>query len=343
VETDPARLLPPGDPAIANAAEVQRRAGLSGELDLVLTGPDVTQPDEVGWLTRQTVNLVSGSGGDLRPVQSLPEFLAGFNDNSLPDRKQTALILQRIPSYFSGAVVSPDHHTALSILGITRLTSVERDSGLVDRVASVAPPPAADRTYPAGLAVVAASALEQLQRDQVPLTALTLLVVAVILAAAYRRPVPVLLVLLPTVAAGGAGIALLLVNGSQSNPMTVLLGGVVIAFATEFSVLWLGRYRSELASGQPPAAAARIAGARISPAILASALALIAGFATLGLSPVPAVQEFGAWSAIDLALATAAVLILLPTLARSWLTAPRRAPRSAAAQPQPVGEPLPHS
>jgi len=108
-------------------------------------------------------------------------------------------------------------------------------------------------------------------------------------------------------------------------------------------VLWLGRYRLELAAGSTPDAAARIAGARISPAILASALALIAGFAVLGLSPVPAVQEFGTWSAIDLALAAVAVLVLLPALARSWLTGLKRAPRVAASQPQQVGEPLPHS
>ena len=343
VETDPVRLMPAGDPALASAAEVQRKVGLTGEMDLVLTGPDVTQPDAVLWLTRQTVALSSGSGGDLRPVQSLPEFLAGFNDNTLPDAKATALILQRIPAYFSGAVVSRDHHTALSILGLTHLTSVERDRVLVDQVSAVAPPPSGDRSFPAGLAVVAVSALTQVQQDQVPLTALTLLVVALVLGAAYRRPVPVLLVLLPTVAAGGAGTALLLLERAQSNPMTVLLGGVVIAFATEFGVLWLGRYRLELAAGSTPDAAARIAGARISPAILASALALIAGFAVLGLSPVPAVQEFGTWSAIDLALAAVAVLVLLPALARSWLTGLKRAPRVAASQPQQVGEPLPHS
>ena len=47
-------------------------------------------------------------------------------------------------------------------------------------------------------------------------------------------------------------------------------------------------------------------------------LALVAGFAVLALSPVPTVRDFGIWSAFDLLLATAAVLVLLPPLARRW-------------------------
>ena len=39
---------------------------------------------------------------------------------------------------------------------------------------------------------------------------------------------------------------------------------------------------------------------------------MIAGFAVLGLSPVPTVRDFGIWSAFDLLLATGAVLALLP-------------------------------
>jgi hypothetical protein len=67
------------------------------------------------------------------------------------------------------------------------------------------------------------------------------------------------------------------------------------------------------------ATAAEIASSRVGPAILASALALIAGFAALGLSPVPTVRDFGLWCALDLALATLAMLTLMPPMVRTWL------------------------
>ena len=94
---------------------------------------------------------------------------------------------------------------------------------------------------------------------------------------------------------------------------------MVIAFATEFAVLWLARYRAERSGGAAAEAAAAVASRQVGPAIAASAAALVAGFATLAVSPVPMVRDFGLWCAGDLALATAAVLVVLPPAARAWL------------------------
>lgn len=93
----------------------------------------------------------------------------------------------------------------------------------------------------------------------------------------------------------------------------------MIAFATEFGVLWIARYRSERADGADQRVAAQTASERVGPAIVASALALVACFAILGLSPVPTVRDFGLWCAFDMALATIAVLVVMPPLVRAWL------------------------
>jgi len=171
--------------------------------------------------------------------------------------------------------------------------------------------------------VVADQALIQLQADQLKLTVLAIILILVVLLGGYRRPLPAILAVLPTVVAAGAATALLFLSGTafdhRSSPITILLGGVVVAFATEFGVLRLGRYRSERSLGVAPVAAAERASSRVRPAILASALALVAGFAVLGLSPVPTVRDFGLWCAFDMALATIAVLVLMPPLVRTWL------------------------
>lgn len=323
VETDPAQLMPAGDPAVAQAQAILREVGIAGELDLVIKGGDTTNRAPLQWLLDRTSDTTSASSGDLKALQSLPAFLSGFNRGTLPDASRTDLIFQRIPNYFSDAVVSRDHTLALSIFGLTRVTSVERDGTLVDQVRSLPAPPAGYRAYPAGLAVVASAALDQLRSDQVRLTLLALLLVLLVLTIAYRNPVLVALAVVPTAVAAGAatGLLALVTAGlaTRSSPITVLLGGVVVAFATEFSVLWLARYRVERAAGASAASAAETSSNRVGPAIAASALALIAGFAVLAVSPVPTVRDFGIWSAFDLALATMAVLGLLPALARRWL------------------------
>lgn len=312
VQTNPALLLPPASAAVADAHAVARQIGYAGELDLVVTGPDVTRPDVVAWMGAAEQKL---SGTGLHAVNGLPGFLLSFNYGKPPSQQTTRTILTRIPRYFTQSVVSRDGRTALITFGQTRIASLTRDTQLIDRIGRVtAHPPAGFRAYPAGLAVVAASALHALVRDQVLLNLLALAVVLAVLLAAMRRPLLAFLAVLPTVVAAGWATGAEYLLGIQATPITILLSGVVVAFATEFSVLWLSRYRAERAQGTEPAQAAEAASRRIGPAIVAAALALIAGFAALALSPVPMLRGFGLWCAADLAFATVAVLLVLPSL-----------------------------
>jgi hydrophobe/amphiphile efflux-3 (HAE3) family protein len=323
IETDPAQLVPAGDAALNEADAVRREVGLAGEIDLVLSGHDPASPDAVTWLDTATRQAVAQSRGDLKALESLPGFLAGFNQGTLPDASRTKLILDRIPGYFSGAVYDSRNGLSLSIFGLTHVTSVERDRALVTQMRTAAgTPPSGYRAFPAGLAVIADQALTELQGDQLRLTLLAVGLILLVLLLGYRRFRPAILAILPTLVAAGAATGLLFLVDAllnqRSSPITILLGGVVVAFATEFSVLWLARYRGERRQGIDATEAAHLASSRVGPAIAASALALIAGFAVLALSPVPTVRDFGIWSAFDLLLATAAVLVLLPPLARRW-------------------------
>lgn len=147
------------------------------------------------------------------------------------------------------------------------------------------------------------------------LTLLALGLVLAVLVVVYRGPIPALLAVLPAVVAAGWITGIEFMTSARATPITVLLSGVVIAFATEFGVLLLARHRGELAGGAVPAAAADTPSGPVGPAIVASAAALTAGFVALALSLVPMVRDFGLWCAADLALATAAVLIMVPPAA----------------------------
>ena len=312
VQTNPALLLPPGSAATADANTVARQVGYAGELDLVVTGPDVTRPDAVAWMGTVEQQL---SGKSLHAVNGLPDFLLGFNYGKPPSQQQAKNIIARLPRYLTQSVVSPDEHAGLVTFGQTSVASLAQDTKLIDRIDQVtAHPPAGYRAYPAGLSVIAASALQALLHDQVLLNVLALAVVLAVLLLAFRSPRHALLAVLPATVAAGWATGAEYVLGIEATPITILLSGVVVAFATEFSVLWLSRYRAERAQGAEPRDAAGVASRRIGPAIVAAALALIAGFAALALSPVPMVRGFGIWCAADLALAALAVLLVLPPL-----------------------------
>lgn len=319
IETDIQHLMPAGDPAVQQAMVVQKEVGLSGELDLVISGPDTSQQSVVEWEQKAQTQAVQQSGGDLRLVDSVPFFLDSFSpDHQLPDAKLTQTILTNLPAYFSEAVITKDRHLSRIVFGQTRITSVADDSALLKKLQSLPSPPVGYTVFPAGLAVIAASALDQLKHDDALLNVFAIALVLAVLLIAYRRPLQAVLAVLPAAVAAGWATGLLWVTHVQANPVTVLLAGVVVAFATEFSVLWLARYREELATAAPAEAAA-IASRRIGPAVVASALALVLGFLLLAISPVPMVREFGLWSGTDLAFATLAVLVLLPPLAQRFL------------------------
>ena len=316
LETDPARLMPPGSHALQQAERIRGAVGVIGEVDLVVVGPDVASPEIVTWMAGAEDRI---AGSDLQPVSGLPQFLTAFNYGKAPDAATTKVILDKLPPYLTQAVASPDRHLARVAFGQARLTSVDQDRALVARFAQAGQPPAGYQVYPAGLSVLAAGALERLTADLVRLTLLAIGLVLAVLLAAYRRPLPALLAVMPTVVGAGWVTGLMFLVHASQTPITVLLSGVVIAFATEFSVLWLARYRAERSAAAEPAAAADAASRRVGPAIVASAAALVAGFAALAVSPVPMVRDFGLWCAADMALATAAVLVLLPPAARGWL------------------------
>jgi hydrophobe/amphiphile efflux-3 (HAE3) family protein len=322
IETDPNRLMPAGDPALAQADHVRQAVGLAGEVDIVMTGPAVASPAAIQWLDSATRAVVAAEGGRLRPETSLPSFLAAFNQGSLPDAQLTTTILQRMPPYFTGAVLNTDRGVSRSVLGLTSLTSVEEDGRIVAGVNRVPPPPTGYRAFPAGLSVIASDALAALRQDLLRLNLLALGFVLAVLLVAFRRLRPALVAVLPTAVAAGWATGLLVLLHLASSPITVLLAGVVVAFATEFSVLWLMRYESARKAGSAAAEASLEASLRVGPAIVASALALVVGFAVLAVSPVPMVRDFGLWSGADLLLATVAVLVLLPPLARRIMVPP---------------------
>ncbi|MBV9101410.1 MAG: MMPL family transporter [Candidatus Dormibacteraeota bacterium] len=234
--------------------------------------------------------------------------------------------------------------------------SVADQAKLVDALrGDVAGAPNGMTAAPTGLAVLATTAYDNLVNRSYVLNLVPLLLVALALFVIYRSPRRALLPLLPTaLAAGWAPLVVLLLGRipggvgdtlGSLNPLTVVLGALVVALGTEFGVVLLGRFYEERRRGLDPDAAAGAAVAGVGRAIRVSALTLGAGFAVLavsGLFPnsLPLVADFGLAVVIDLALAVAAVFyVMLPVavaLERSSPMAATAAAPASAAQPQPA-------
>ena len=96
---------------------------------------------------------------------------------------------------------------------------------------------------------------------------------ALVLLAIYRSPRRALVPLVPIVLATGWSALVVAVINVPLNPMSATLGALVIAIATEFSVLLAARYEEERGPGVPTGEALRRAYSRTGMAVLASGTA----------------------------------------------------------------------
>ncbi|MGH8922689.1 MAG: MMPL family transporter, partial [Actinomycetes bacterium] len=250
-----------------------------------------------------------------------------------------------------------DPSAARIVIGVQG-TSIADEASLVDSIrAELGTPPNGITAAPAGIAALAAQAYDNLVSRALLLNILPLVVVFLALLAIERDLRRAALPVLPTaIAAGWAPLILLLLGllpggvgktlGSF-NPLTVVLGALVIALATEFGVVLLRRFDEECARGLHPDDAAAAALAITGRAIRVSALTLGAGFAVLAVSALfphglPLLGAFGFTVLIDLGLAVLAVFgIMLPVavaIERSRYMPPRPAPVTVPAATEDIAE-----
>ncbi len=118
--------------------------------------------------------------------------------------------------------------------------------------------------------------------------------------------------LIPIVLATGWSALVLEAAGVPLNPMSATLGALVIAIATEFSVILSARYHYERDEGRSVGEALRRAYARTGTAVAASGVTAIAGFAVLVVSDVRMLRDFGLVTVFDLTVALVGVMLVLP-------------------------------
>jgi uncharacterized protein len=328
VVSDITELVPNDLPALQNVDELQEATGVSGELNVVVRGDDVTDPAVIEWMRdlKSRVLAEHGFTGDMPrcedaqicPALALPDL---FGDDRDLGAREVDAVLRAVPPYFSQAVLArgadsgpPD--TAHLAFGIP-VMPLDEQKQLIDDIraeidASDGGRPPGVQAELAGLPVLAAEANEDLSGSRYWLTAAGLLAVAAVLLAVYRSARRALVPLIPIVLATGWSALVLAVMGIPLNPMSATLGALVIAIATEFSVLLAARYGQERAEGRSVGESLRLTYARTGTAVLASGLTAIAGFAALIATEIRMLRDFGFVTVVDLGVALLGVMIVLP-------------------------------
>jgi hydrophobe/amphiphile efflux-3 (HAE3) family protein len=332
VQSDITKLVPSNMVALRNLHELERVTGVSGEIDVTvhgLHGASVATPATIGWMTNYESRLLSHFGyletkgcaaATLCPALSLPDLFstgAGQSATGAPALSAGAVtsLLKAVPTYFSEAVITPDHRDAVLSFGI-RLMPLSRQQRVIDYMCAQLHPPPGVSVRLAGLPVLAAQADAALSSSGRRLLTLIagLVAVGLVLLAVFRTPGRALVPLVPIALATGWSALILFVIGIPLNPMSATLGALVIAISTEFSVLLSERYGQERVAGGSLAEALGRTYRSTGAAVVASGLTAIAGFGVLMLSDITMLRDFGFVTVIDMSVSLAGVLLVLPAV-----------------------------
>jgi predicted RND superfamily exporter protein len=327
-------LAPQGLQEIEDLDQVQEATGVSGQLQVAVEAGDLSDPATIRWMADFKQRVLREGGfteprpsclkAEICPGPALSDFLVSGRGEEQLSRRDVRATLRELPAYSLAQLAPVDPqtglpgHLALLSFGI-RAQSLEQQQELIERVRSEvgepgAPggPPAGVKVRFAGLPVIAAAAAADLSSSRYWLTLAGIVAVALVLLVVYRSFGRMLVPLIPVVLASGWSSLVLWLSQIPLNPMSAALGALTIAIATEFSVILTARFREEREGGLAVAEAIRTAYARTGPAVFASAVTVVAGFAVLIASDVSMLRDFGFVTVVDLGVALLGVVVALP-------------------------------
>jgi hydrophobe/amphiphile efflux-3 (HAE3) family protein len=338
--SDIRELAPQDLRAVKDLNELQDATGVSGEIDMSVSAPDLTDPATLRWMAafKQRVLRTGGFSGsnpscrdaEVCPGPALSDFVV--NGSGPLNRQDIRATLAELPLHELEKVVEIDRSTGLPRKGGTallgfgiRAQSLDDQQALIERIqaevgdpGSPGGPPPGVEVQLAGVPVIAAAAAADLDSSRYLLTLAGLAGVALVLLGVYRSLRRVFLPLVPILMATGWGLLVLWASGVRLNPMSIALGAMTIAIATEFSVILSARFYEELGKGGSAGEALRRAYDRTGAAVFASAVTATAGFAVLLVSDVRMLRDFGFVTVVDLVVALLGVMVALPA-ALVWL------------------------
>ena len=323
VQTNIEKLVPQNTASLRNLNTLERLSGVGGEIDLMVSGADVVKPATIEWMSAYENAMLGRFGytadrgcgrARLCPAFSLPDLFQREGVKSKLTTAEVNGLLDAIPPYFSQDVIAPGRHVATLAFGI-KLMSLDEQQDVIEAMRADLHPPRGVSAQLVGLPVLAAQAnalvASPWRRLQTLLAGLA--AVALVLLIAFRGDRRrALTPLAPIVLASGWSALILFAVRVPLNPMSVTLGALVIAIATEFSVLLAERHRQERLAGYDTLEALRRTYRHTGAAVAASGVTAIAGFGVLVLSDIAMLRDFGLVTLIDLSVSLVGVLVALP-------------------------------
>ncbi len=324
VQTDIEKLIPTSTPGVVALNQAREVVGSGIELSVLVQAPDVTAPTFVEWLADFQAETLA-SHPEIAGADSLTTALGIQPGDPAPSAEEIAAALDRLPAEIRNGLVTSDKTGASLAFTMSEMEMASLNQ-LIDELTTSTDLPAGVTLTPGGTATLTARTVEAFTENRELITWVGILVVLLGLLLIYRNWRRALIAVIPIALVTGWSSALMWIAGIDLNPLTAVLGALVIAIGTEFTVLLLSRYWEERGKGMAHSLAMEEAVTKVGRAITASALTVAAGFGALIASSFPALHDFGIVIVIDVVFALVVTLTVVPALVR-WFDRDKVSPQ----------------
>ncbi|WP_141134790.1 RND transporter, partial [Haloechinothrix alba] len=285
--------LAAGLPAMEDARHAEQVLGASGEVQILVRGKDVANPQALAWMQQAQDAIVRRHGDQLSPILTPPGLLEFLGAE--PSQEQVAAGLQWMPDYLTRAVIRSDQQRAAMSFQL-ELQDLAEQADLIEQVRATMPqPPNGLEAEVVGLPVAAARGYELVSGDRYVTNGLGLAAAGMVLLVGLSQRTDALRAVAAAALATGWGLAGLWALDLSLTPLTSALGSLTTAIACAYTVMLR----------QP----ATHRGLRVARTVSVAALSATLGYLALTASSVAALREFGLVLAGAVALAFTAAHI----------------------------------
>ncbi len=352
LDVDPSanRLLPEGDPARQHYDYVRRLFGSDETVVVALSTDDVFTADKLERI-RRIGERIEGVDG----VHHVVSLATAVNVRGVADGLEVGPFFEEVPRepaalaalreevlahpLYGGNLVSRDGRTAALLVYLMELPEREFTRREIDhQIEAIAQAEKGDaEVWLTGAPVVKAATTRRLVSDLRRTIPLMVLVNAIVLLVSFRSLSGLVIPLVTVAVAVVWTLGIVARFSGALNVVTVLLPALLGTVGLSYVLYVVAEWRehvAHLAPGSDKKTALAEVVRKIFLPILVGGGTTVAGFASLGISPIPAIREFGIYSVIGVLATMLASLTVAPALL-SFTRLPRAAPAEASAAARP--------
>ncbi|MGX1195902.1 efflux RND transporter permease subunit [Metabacillus sp. SLBN-84] len=313
IETNLENLMPQDAPELKELNSIREVVGATNELTFMVKADDVTKTEVIQWMNRFQQSQLS-SHPELEEGTSIVDAVKQGNAGEVPsEQEKIDMALERIPSELKGNIVSDDGKAASLSFSIGDI-GMKEQKVLLDEMTENIDTPEGITIVPAGSQIINIESVGSMTENRHFSTFIGVAAIIAGLLAVYRSIKMSLYPVIPILLVIGWSSGIMYLLNVEINPLTAVLGSLVLGIGSEFTILVMERYHEERKAGLERDDALIRAISKTGRAITASGLTVAAGFSTLIFSDFVMLRSFGITTVIDTLLCLISALIILPAI-----------------------------